>query len=224
MFSMQFNTLRRTTTFRLTGLYGLLFALGTIALLGMVYVRSAGFLTRRVDSILVTEADGLERSPRSELAARLVEELNLNGNRNNVFGLFTGAGERLAGNLRVLPAALLTGAGPVAMPASAEFPASTRLVARHLPDGEILIVGRDIEQLQQMRAIITQALSWSGILILLAGLVLGLLLSLAPLQRVRRLQAVAQDIARGDLKRRMPVSGRGDELDVFATAVNYMIG
>jgi signal transduction histidine kinase len=74
-----------------------------------------------------------------------------------------------------------------------------------------------------MRAIITEALTWSGVLILLAGLALGLLLSAAPLQRVRRLQAVAQDIARGDLKRRMPVSGRGDELDVFATAVNYMI-
>src|SRR5450755_2261557 len=78
MFSMQFNALRRTTTFRLTVLYGLLFALGTIALLGMVYVRSAGYLTRRVDSILATEAGGLVRSPRPGLRTRLVEELTLN--------------------------------------------------------------------------------------------------------------------------------------------------
>ncbi len=224
MFSPHFSALRRTTTFRLTLLYGLLFALGTIALLGMVYVRSAGYLTRRVDGILNTEAGGLVRSPRPELSARLAEELALNGNRNNVFGLFSGAGERLSGNLIVLPPALLTSNEPVEMPPTPEFPASTRLIARRLPGGEILVVGRDIEQLQQMRAIITQALTWSGILILLAGLALGLILSAAPLQRVRRLQAVAQDIARGDLKQRMPVSGRGDELDVFATAVNYMIG
>jgi signal transduction histidine kinase len=224
MFSPHLSALRRTTTFRLTVLYGLLFALGTIALLGMVYVRSAGYLTRRVDGILNTEAGGLVRSPRPELSARLAEELTLNGNRNNVFGLFTSAGERITGNLIVLPPALLTTNEPVEIPPTAEFPASTRLIARRLPGGEILVVGRDIEQLQQMRAIITQALTWSGILILLAGLALGLILSAAPLQRVRRLQAVAQDIARGDLKRRMPVSGRGDELDVFATAVNYMIG
>jgi signal transduction histidine kinase len=224
MFSMQFNALRRTTTFRLTVLYGLLFALGTIALLGMVYVQSTGYLTRRVDGILNTEAGALVRSPRPGLRERLVEELTLNGNRTNVFGLFTTGGERIAGNLITLPPALLTGNEPVEMPPTAEFPASTRLIARHLPSGEILVVGRDIEQLQEMRSIITEALTWSGVMILLAGLALGLILSVAPLQRLRRLQAVAQDIARGDLKRRMPVSGRGDELDVFATAVNYMIG
>ena len=63
MFSMQFNALRRTTTFRLTVLYGVLFALGTIGLLGMVYVRSAGYLTQRVDGILNTEMSALLRSP-----------------------------------------------------------------------------------------------------------------------------------------------------------------
>jgi signal transduction histidine kinase len=224
MFSMQFNALRRTTTFRLTALYGLLFALGTIALLGMVYLRSAGYLTQRVDGILNTEADALVRSPRPGLRERLVEELTLNDNRTNVFGLFTPAGDRVAGNLSELPPALLKGKQPVEIPPTAQFPASTRLIARRLPDGQILVVGRDINQLQEMRSIITQALTWSGVLILVAGLSLGVILSAAPLQRLRRVQAVALDIARGDLKRRMPVSGRGDELDVFATAVNYMIG
>jgi signal transduction histidine kinase len=224
MFSMQFSALRRTTTFRLTLLYGALFALVTIALLGMVYVRSAGYLSHRADRILNTEADALVHSPRAGLRERLGEELTLNGNRTNVFGLFTTGGERLAGNLINVPPALLTGSEPVEIPPTTEFPASTRLIARRLPGGEILVVGRDIEQLQEMRSIIIQALTWSGVLILLAGLALGIILSAAPLRRLRGLQAVAQDIARGDLKRRMPVSGRGDELDVFATAVNYMIG
>jgi signal transduction histidine kinase len=224
MFSMQFSALRRTTTFRLTVLYGLLFALGTIALLGMVYLRSAGYLTQRVDSILNTETDALMLSPRTGLRERLVDELALNGTRTNVYGLFSAGGVRVAGNLPILPAALLKSDQPVEIPPTTEFRASARLIAHRLPDGEILVVGRDVSQLQQIRSIITQALTWSGVLILVAGLALGLILSVAPLQRLRRLQAVAQDIARGDLKRRMPVSGRGDELDVFASAVNYMIG
>lgn len=224
MFSKQFSALRRTTTFRLTLLYGLLFALGTIGLLGMVYMRSTGYLTQRVDGILNTEADALARSARPGLRQRLAQELTLNGSQTNVYGMFTASGERIVGNLATLPPALLVGKGPIEIPPTAEFPASARLIARQLPAGEILVVGRDVSQLQQMRAIITDALSWSGLLILVAGLALGVILSAAPLQRLRRLQAVAQDIARGDLKRRMPVSNRGDELDTFASAVNFMIG
>src|ERR1700733_3371053 len=108
MFSMQFSALRHTTTFRLTVLYGLLFALGTIGLLGMVYMRSAGYLTRRVDSILNTEMSALLRSPPTQVRERLSEELTLNGNRMNVFGLFMASGTRIAGNLVDLPPTLRT--------------------------------------------------------------------------------------------------------------------
>src|SRR5207237_7948126 len=103
-------------------------------------------------------------------------------------------------------------------------PIRVRLVARRLPTGETLVAGRDIGQLLEMRAIITSALTWSGISILLVGLACGTAFSIAPLNRLRRLQSVAQDIAHGDLKRRMPTSQRGDELDMFADTVNHMIG
>jgi len=112
----------------------------------------------------------------------------------------------------------------VELPSTAEFPISVRLVARRLPTGETLVAGRDIGQLLEMRAIITSALTWSGVSILLVGLACGTAFSIAPLNRLRRLQSVAQDIAHGDLKRRMPTSQRGDELDMFADTVNHMVG
>ena len=56
---MQLRELWRTTTFRLTALYGLLFAVGTVALLGMVYLQSAVYQSQRVDRILFPEADSL---------------------------------------------------------------------------------------------------------------------------------------------------------------------
>jgi signal transduction histidine kinase len=220
---MRFRELSRTTTFRLTILYGVLFALGTIALLWMVYLHSAVYLTSRVDGILNTEADALLRSPRPGLRQRVIEELTLNGERNNIFGLFTARGEWVAGNIKSIPASLRTNGRPMELPPTAEFPASVRLMARQLPTGETLIVGRDVGQLREMRAIITSALTWSGASILLVGLGCGTALSIAPLNRLRRLQSVAQDIARGDLKRRMPTGRRGDELDMFADTVNYMM-
>ena len=221
---MRFEELRRTTTFRLTALYGLLLAAGTVAMLGMVYVRSAGYLTSRVDTILTTEADALMQVTRPGLRDRLAQELALNGTRISIYALFAANGSPIAGNLAAFPPGLHAGGTPLEIPPSAQFPVSARLIARALPNGDILVVGRDVSQLREMRSIISSALLWSGVTILIAGLALGSALSLAPLRRLKLLQDVASDVAAGDLKRRLPVTSRRDELDVLAGAVNYMIG
>jgi signal transduction histidine kinase len=220
---MQYRELFRTTAFRLTMLYGLIFAVGTIALLGMVYVRSGVYLTDRVDGILHTEIEALMRTPRPGLRERIIEDLTLNGDRINVFGLFAANGERLAGNLDELPASLTTDGRAIELPSTPAFPVNARMLARRLPSDEILVVGRDVNQLREMRAIITSALVWSGVSILGVGLACGTVLSIAPLKRVRRLQTVAKHISDGDLHQRMPTSARGDELDMFATTLNQML-
>jgi signal transduction histidine kinase len=220
---MQLDALWRTTTFRLTVLYGLLFAAGTVALLGMVYLQSVVYLTHRVDGILQREADGFVQSPPPELRARIVEALALNGSTTNIFALFTAGGARIVGNLAAVPATLVADGAPIEIAPSLDFPVSARLIARRLASGELLVVGRDVEQLRTMRAIIGSALFWSGISILFVGIACGTALSLSPLRRLRTLQAAGARIAAGDLEQRMPVSGRRDELDMLATAVNAMM-
>lgn len=221
---MHFDELRRTTTFRLTALYGLLFALGMLAMLGMIYLRSAGYLSNRVDTILTSEADALLRLPTARLRERIAEELATNDTRISIYALFAQNGSLIVGSLVALPAGLHAGDAPVEVPPSTAFPVSARLIARRLPDGDILVVGRDVSQLREIRTILSSALLWSGLTILIAVLVLGSALSLPPLRRLKLLQDVASDIAGGDLKRRLPVTSRRDELDVLAGAVNYMIG
>src|ERR1700761_9437202 len=103
---MDLRELWRTTTFRLTVLYGLVFALGTVTLLGMVYLQSAVYLTLRVDGILNTEADALARSPPSVLSQRINDALALNGDQTNVFALFSPHGTWITGNLHALPSGL----------------------------------------------------------------------------------------------------------------------
>jgi signal transduction histidine kinase len=219
---MRLSEVRRTTTFRLTLLYGLLFALGIIALLAMVYLQSAVYLTHRVDRILDAEARAEMAVPAAELRQTIDDGLIVNG-RTSLFALFSADGVRITGNLRTLPRGLAPGGPPVEAAATPEFGASTRLLARRLPSGEILVVGRDIDQLREIRRIIASALIWSGIIIIVAGLACGVALSLGPLRRLRELQAAGHDIAAGDLERRMPSTGRGDELDMFAGTVNYML-
>jgi len=221
---MRPRELLRATTFRLSALYGLIFALGLAALLGLVYLRSAVYLTRRVDGILSTEAHALAGSPARELEQRIGEAQSLGGDRTSVFALFTPAGARLVGNLPALPPALHPGGPPVEIAPTAMFPAPARLIAQRLPSGEVLVVGRDVNQLQEIRAIIASALIWSGVAIAVIGLACGVALSVAPLRRLRVLEEACREIAGGDLTRRLPVSRRNDELDVFASTVNYMMG
>jgi signal transduction histidine kinase len=107
---------------------------------------------------------------------------------------------------------------------TAAFPAPARLIARRLASGEVLVVGRDVDQLQEMRGIIASALIWSGCAVILAGLACGVAFSVSPLRRLRVLQEACAEIAAGDLTRRLPISGRRDELDMFAATVNYTMG
>src|SRR5579862_834412 len=221
---MQIRALLRTTTFRLSALYGLIFALGLVALLGLVYLRSAVYLTRRVDGILATEAAGLSLSPPSEIEQRIDEALSLDGAKNNVFALFTPRGVRLAGNLTAIPAALRPGGPPVEIEPTPSFAAPARLIARRLSSGEVLVVGRDVNQLQEMRGILASALIGSGITVIAVGLAFGVALSASPLRRLQVLQRACEEIAGGDLTRRLPTSRRHDELDMFAATVNYTMG
>ena len=220
---MHISELWRTTTFRLTVLYGLVFAFGLVALLGMVYLESAVYLTRRVDGILATEARALANAPPAELGARIDDALVLNGGRTNVFALFSARGERITGNLQTLPGDLRVNGPPLEIPPTPAFPANARLIALSLPTRQVLVVGRDVDQLREIRGIIASALIWSGVSIILIGLGCGMALSIQPLRRLRVLRAAGQDIANGDLKRRMPTSARHDELDMFAATVNYMM-
>src|ERR1700684_1173931 len=63
MRSMRRPELWRTTTFRLALLYGAVFAAGVVALLGLIYVSAAIYLTHQMDEIVIGQAQALERAP-----------------------------------------------------------------------------------------------------------------------------------------------------------------
>ena len=213
----------RTTTARLTALYGLIFAVGILTLLGVVYWQSALYLNHRVDRILKARAEIFLRAPPAELPGLIRQGLAVDGAQINVYALFSRDGAPLEGNLRQMPPSLMPDGGSVDTRPTRDFPSEARVIARRLPWGEILVVGRDVSQLTEMRAIVLEALAWSAVAIILAGLILGASLSLSPLRRVRALQAACREIAAGDLQRRMPVSSRHDELDMFAATVNHTV-
>ena len=98
-----------------------------------------------------------------------------------------------------------------------------RLLAARTASGETIVVGRDVSQIAALRRTILAILLWTGGAVVVAGFAIGVALSLRPLRRVQRLAGAAREIGHGDLTVRMPLAGRGDELDMFARTVNEMV-
>jgi signal transduction histidine kinase len=210
----------RTTTFRLTVLYGAVFAFGVVALMGLIYWRTSSFLIHQDDQIVVTEANALSKVPAEDLPQRIAIEHARDVRHLYLYGLFSREGEWVAGNARRLPRNVQLDGPPQALSPVDGSPEEARVVVRRLPWGELLLVGRDMTQLSMIRAIILDALLWSGPIILVAGLGLGTALSLNPLRRIRDIQTVSRRMMAGDLAARLPNSGSRDELDTLADIVN----
>lgn len=218
---LRLREIRATSTFRLTILLGIVFAAGVVALLGLIYGLSARELTARTDHILLQEADRLRSVSAEALPRRIDSEIRQNASGLTYFGLQARDGEPVAGNLRI--AGTFRFDHPVNVAAGGNRHSPLRVLAIRAPTGETILIARDIAPIVDLRHRILTILVVSGLAIAVLVFGAGFMLSLAPLRRVRDLQATSREIAAGRLDRRMPVSRRGDELDLFADTVNTMI-
>jgi signal transduction histidine kinase len=219
---MHRSELWRTTTFRLTLVYGAVFAAGVMALLGLIYASAAVFLTQQMDEIVIGQARAFHGVPSSALPEK-VREVEIPDVRNvNFYGLFTPDGVWIAGNVHRLPKGEPLNGIPREL-REPGFQPGARALAERLPSGEILFVGFDAKTLAGLRAIILRSLIWSGALIIVLGLGLSAALSLRPLRRIRELQQASLPILDGELSARLPTSNRRDEIDMLAGIANAMM-
>lgn len=218
---LRLRDIRNTSAFRLTVMFGLVFAVGVIALLALIYVLSAHELTVRTDRILRRETAALQNTAPDALPRRIEAAIVHNTSGVSFFGLQSRNGVRLAGNL------IVADDFPVGHPRStilnARDPTPIRVLATSVAHGAVILVGRDITPILDLRRRVLIVLIWSGLAIAVFVLAASVALSLAPLRRVRDLQRASREIAAGRLDVRMPLLGRGDELDLFAATVNTMI-
>lgn len=210
----------RTTTFRLTLLFGAVFAAGIVLLLGLVYIQTAGYLTHRVDRALIAEADILSRAGPESIQRRFQREAARDPLSR--FGLYASTGEQIAGDSRLTPVSLPLDGRPRDLPPQAAN-APARALAVRTPWGQVLVVERDTRQLVELRKIILGALLWSGASIVILGLISSLALSVRPLNRIRAMQLASDNITAGDFSLRLPLHNNGDELDELARITNRMM-
>lgn len=218
----------RSATTRLIMIYGAFFAVWGIVLVAAVYWETNGYLSRVVDAIVEQRASYLVAIDRAHLAEAMESTgaLDLRGVMS--LGVFSADGRYVTGNIERVPEDLPVDGEIHGLPRGLERRGRTertpaRGLAMRLASGETLIVARDTSVIDQVGVIIRHALLWGVSLTVIPGLIGGFLLSRGPLKRVRAIEAAIEPIARGDLRLRLPVSKRGDEVDLLAAIVNRML-
>ena len=214
------SSLWRTTTFRLSALYGAIYLVGMILLLGVVYTAVADSLTRRSEAALREEMRMLERAGPAAVLRRLESEAAREPLMR--FALYSAMGERITGDSPLGPSQLPPDGRVRDFPAIGPQPPS-QAVAERAPWGEIIIVARDARQLVALRHIVLTVLMGSGAVLVVLGIGMGLALSLQPLRRIQTMQLASEAIGAGDFSRRLPVSTAQDEIDALADIANRMM-
>jgi signal transduction histidine kinase len=224
--------LLQTSIFRIALLYLLLLGVTLAVLLSFIYWSTAGLIERQTDETVQAEIRGLAEQYRDEGLVRLMELIarrsGPEGSPENVY-LLTGPGlQPLAGNLTGWPRDAVAEDGWMEVSLGRQDdPTGTAHIIRgrafELAGGYLLFVGRDTVERGDFRSIVAGALAWSVLPALLLGLVGGALIARYSLSRVDAVRAASEDIVRGDLSRRVPLTGSGDEFDRLAGTINDML-
>lgn len=220
----------RSTAFRLAGFYLLIFGVSAGGLLSLVYWRVAVFTAQQIDETISAEIQGLYERYRLLSIPGLTEVVAERSRRQSqsLYILVDPRSDKLAGNIGAWPNAqaavegwtdfayrLNVGGGVE------QRKARGRIIG--ITGGYRLLVGRDVQQREEMVGLLESAFWWATAGILALGIIGGLLLSRHTLRRVDAMAAASAQIMAGDLTRRVPRDGSGDELDRLAESLNAML-
>ncbi|MEO1088995.1 MAG: HAMP domain-containing sensor histidine kinase [Pseudomonadota bacterium] len=215
----------RTTAFRLTVLHLLLTLVGTALLSGVLWWATVGFATRQAAQEIERGMGVLMRAAALSGSTGLVLSIDarLGADRadEEVYGLTTGDGRFLAGNLDVVPDQ--PGWQEVTVPLVDGNARSLLLLAAKLPDGDRLVVGRDLQPIRALERRLLGAAGWVAAGAVVLGLGGGLLIGRSVARRTLAMTRSLTRVERGELDHRLPVTGRADEVDRLAAGVNAML-
>ncbi len=216
----------QSTVLRLTLLTAAAIGLAATAIMAVVAYAGLSDLAERTETALRADTARMSRAFAEGGASRLeaaVEEASRGGN-----GLYFLGDERRqwkAGNLAEAPT-LAKDARSGTFSYKPDPAATSRVAAGVVVDtgsGLMLVIGRDIEE--QRRLLVTLLRGGAAGLVCLAviGLLAGLALARRIESRIDGISAASRSIMAGDLSRRIPMHGTGDELDRLAGQLNVML-
>jgi len=222
--------LYRTQAFRIVLVYVLLFAFSVTALLFFTYWNTRRTLDGQTDEIIEAEITGLQEENQHFGLPGVVETVRARSLHagQSLYMLSDGLHHVVAGNLEFWPQISGVPGGMVEF--DYERPVDGKLEERRargrvfvLAGDFNLLVAQDVHDRYLIEHMFTTTLPWTVLLILLLGAAGGGLLSRNMLRRLDTINRTSGEIIAGDLTRRVPLNGSGDEFDALAENLNRML-
>lgn len=223
----------RTTTFRLALVHASIFIVFAASLLGYLYYETAGQLDRQATEELNAEFQELSAAYRGGGFDRLNQAvIERSEARGKFFYLLQDAdGAKSSGDFDVLPAP----APPVSEVVDVKFNYDARTpdgapsrrsaegrISR-LSEGGVLLVAYDVGELGEINRRVSNVVWRSALVGLALSLIGGVVISRSAARRAEELSRTTEGVMSGDLSRRAPVAGSGDEFDRLSEQLNAML-
>ncbi len=202
----------------------------TATVLALVYVTANRTIAGETRSVVTAELTGLadeyERRGLIGLMTAIERRLTNAAERDALYLLTDRFGEILAGNMDQWPEGVAPGSGWVELEllkadTNQYVPISAASI--RLRGGERLLVGRDASARQQFDRVLFHSVALALAAALALSILTGGLLTRLVFSRLKEFADTADDIVSGDLTRRIPLRGTGDEFDQVARTLNHML-
>jgi signal transduction histidine kinase len=220
----------RSTAFRLTLVYLVVFALYAASLLVYFALNTDRLITEQITEAVDGEISGLTEAYNVNGLRQLIVIVDNRAAQpgSTLYLVAAPNGQGVVGNIGSLSPGVLDRNGwsetvyrRLGEQDGAQHNALVRVV--QLSNGFKLLVGRDLDERERVYQIIADAARGSVALVVVLGLGGGFFVARRVLRRFDAMTATAETIMAGDLSGRLPVTGTGDELDRLAIALNAML-
>ena len=225
MYQLQFL---HSNTFRWAFAVAGLFATFVVVLFGFIYFNIDDYLVARSDHMIATQTDFFVSLPFDREVGAIEDHLREDSRGVQFAGLFDPQGKRLAGNLERLPDEIRVDA-PVQtvrvtwLNGGQSGDPLIRAMARRLENGNIVLVGRAVDETLEISHVVGEALAFGLMPAFFLCLVTGAWLSVRTQKRVEEVNQRVQRIVAGDLRERLPYRNVDEPFSRLAAIVNGML-
>src|SRR6202012_5843790 len=218
----------RSTTFHWALAVAGVFAVFVIVLFGFIYWQTDQYLIARSDRMIASQLNVIAALPGDRRLDAIDEHLKQDSRGVQYAGLFGADGRRITGDLEQFPPELKMDDTVQSVSVVRVVPAGRevhviRAIARRMPNGDGLLIGREVDEAREISRVVGQALLLGLLPALCLCLLAGAWLSMRAQRRVEEVNQKVQRIIAGDLRERLPRRHVDEPFSNLAAIVNGML-
>ena len=227
------NKILRTTAFKLSAIYLIIFTIFATFLIVYISINTQVLMTRQMNETIRLEVRGLVEQYRGgglRALVRVIEDRSRQPGAS-IYLVTDARGLYVAGNIAALPKWVLEERGAVSQ--TVPYQRLGELDDRKQYNAVInvyetfggykLLVGRDVGERELFRQVVEQAFIVSAILMIVLALLAWIFVSRKVLNRIDMIAEASQHIMEGQMNERLPVTNSGDEFDRLSESLNTML-